>query len=143
VDVILLLNLSPTVWSNVTMDIYIMYFNNDQISQYLNSTLENLLFTSQCFGLSGISLDGRHMSVDSILSNVAEVLFFRFQGSLWILEKIPVDGTRVSKFAFHMLIRCFVDSFDVSFDVGAVQISDPLIDSSAASVAAGTVVDVS
>ena len=69
-------------------------------SQYLNSTLEVLLFTSQFVGLSGSPIDGRHISALSILFDDESSLFFLLQGSACGLMKSAADaGSFFSIFA--------------------------------------------
>jgi hypothetical protein len=70
------------------------YFGcNLQLHQYLNSTFENFLLTSQFLGLSGMAIDGRHMLVLSIIFNGAGCLFFCSQGAECGFEKSVGDWT--------------------------------------------------
>src|SRR5450756_1066568 len=90
--------LPPSLLTNKI--IYTVYTSSLSNSQYLNSTLEALLFMSQFFGLSGSPIDGRHMSALSILCDDASSLFFLLQGSACGLLKSEADpGSFFSTFA--------------------------------------------
>jgi hypothetical protein len=73
------------------------------ISQYLNSTFENVLFTSQLFGLSGIAAERLHISLLLISSKGVESLFLRFQGFECGFEKSIGDGMTEEGWASHIL----------------------------------------